>query len=381
MIDTIHDKLKRQVAGWGRWFGFESLNREQTADFLSDYLIATHPGSQVVLPAVDNLDDRTRPLFTETVATTEPGHVWRYQFGHQPATLLRSGALAIDGKVMCTDWLGNRRLLGDMINRRERTTQEVDTLIAPWSHYVDGIRFGGYYDYVVLIAAKLCRIKAALPEAVFRQAAVAYPLFGTPYERELLVLIGVDESRVFDSRLTNVRFKTCVLGNSGHWFYPNMADILALKQQVEARLPAALGQPYSERVYISRSSRRRILNETDLRAVLKKYDIDYIEDTPRSIAEQVAIYRNASFIIGPHGASFTNILWCRPGTHLVELFAPSYMPEFFLFLANQLGLRYSAYFYGPEPEKRFSGLEEDIVVSIPELDRSLHKLFGQKATA
>lgn len=389
MMSTIKDTVKSQLVGWVKWLGIEVLNREQSGAFLADYLIATNPGDRVMLPAVDDFTDPDKRIFDTTGAIAEPGYVWSYESRRKKPALLRCGALFSEGNVLCMDWIGNRRLLGNGLNPRKRVLHEADTLIAPWSHYLDGIRFGGYYDYVILIAAKLCRIKEALPENVFNRAAVAYPLFGTAYERELLALIGVGADRIFDSRLTNIRFKTCVLGNSGHWFYPNVADLMALKRQVESQLPAVsrepdranpgqsrLGQSRPGRVYISRSGRRRILNEDALIALLEKYNIEFIEDKPRTIAEQVAIYQNASFIIGPHGASFTNILWCRPGAHLVELFSPNYVPDFFLYMAQRLGLRYSAYFCGPESSNRFGGLDEDIVVSIPDLERSLAALFA-----
>lgn len=375
VIRTVQHQLKNQLARWGKWLGFDILSREETIDFLESYRISTSPGNQTILPAVHDFVDPGKVLFTESVVNTEPGHVWRFEKGTQQARLLRYGTLFVDGKVLCTDWRAGRRLLNDIINLKKRTKHQIDALIAPWSHYSDGIRFGGYYDYVILIAAKLCRIKEALPETVFNRLAVVYPLFGTSYERELLTLIGIEPHQLYDSRLTDVGFKTAVVGNSGHWFYPNMADLIALKRQVEAKLPAVSYE--SNRVYISRSGRRRILNEDALIALLKKYDVKIIEDKPRSIAEQVSIYRNASFIIGPHGASFSNILWCQPGTHLIELFSPNYFPDFFLFMAQGLGLRYSAHYSGPKSENQFGKLEEDITVSIPDLERSLTALFTE----
>lgn len=371
---TTKDRLKRQLVGWGKWLGFEALSREQTMAFLADSLVALNPGDQTLLPAINDFADPSKPIFGGTEAVAEPGSVWQYEAGPKQAALLRCGAVFTKGKVLCMDWLGDRRLYDNITSPQKRTFHETHTLIAPWSHYVDGIRFGGYYDYVVLIAAKLCRIKEALGEDAFNRAVVAYPLFGTPYERELLALLGVGPDQVFDSRLTNIRFKTYVVANSGHWFYPNVADLTALKRQVEAKLPA--GPRTGKRIYISRSGRRRILNEDALIALLEKYDIETIADTPRTVAEQVSIYRNVSFIIGPHGASFTNILWCRPGTHLVELFSPNYVPDFFLYMAQRLGLRYSAYYDGPQSDHPFSGLDEDIVVSIPDLERGLDALFA-----
>jgi capsular polysaccharide biosynthesis protein len=279
------------------------------------------------------------------------------------------------------DWQENRQLFRDFASLKKRTTQVVDTIIAPWSHHLDGIQFGGYYDYLVLVAGKLCRIKESLDEQIFGRSSVAYPLFGTPYERELLALIGFGSDRIFDSRLTSIQFNSCIVSNSGHWFYPNMEDLMALKRHVERNLkPPAVGR-VPDRLYISRSGRRRIQNESELIRVLEKYDIKVVRDEPRTIAEQVAMYQNASFIIGPHGASFSNILWCKPGTQLVELFSANYVPDFFLYMAQRLGLQYHAYHHGSVSSDRFSQLEEDIIVSIPDLDRSLGEFFAERTSA
>lgn len=376
VVSTTRDRLKNQLIGLGKLLGFHLLNREQTTALLANYRIAAAPGDQVTLPPIDDFADSGKAVFRETIATAEPVYVWHYEAGTKRIRQLPHGSLVSRGRVFCVDWLGGRRLLNDVIKPPKRVTQEVQTLIAPWSHYQDGIRFGGYYDYVVLVAAKLCRIKETMLTDEFNRAVVAYPLFNTTYERELLALIGFGPDRIFDSRLTNVRFDTCVLGNSGHWFYPNVADLVALKRQVESQLPVVASE--SKRLYISRSGRRRILNEDALIELLVRYNIDIIEDKPRTVAEQVLIYRSASFIIGPHGASFTNILWCQPGAHLVELFSPNYVPDFFLYMAQRLGLRYSAYFHGPGGPDRSGGLEEDILVSIPDLERSLNGLFAEE---
>lgn len=375
LTGALREGLKQQLAGLGKRLGYAMPAKEESMTLLANHLAATNPGDRIMLPAIDDVAQPGKQIFSETEAVTEASHVWRYPAGRAKTALLRSGALFCDGNVLCMDWLGDRRLLDDILNRGKRTVHHADVLIAPWSHHADGIRFGGYYDYVVLIAAKLCRIKEALTDDEFRRAVVAYPLFDTNYERELLALIGIDPDRIFDSRRTNIRFQTCALGNSGHWFYPNGADLMALKRQVEATIPAV--PRTGNRVYISRSGRRRILNEAELVTLLNRYGIEFIEDKPRTVAEQVAIYRNASFVIGPHGASFTNILWCQPGTHLVELFSPNYIPDFFLYMARRLGLRYSAYYHGPESSNRFSGLDEDITVSIPDLERGLDALLTE----
>ncbi|WP_080239151.1 glycosyltransferase family 61 protein [Spirosoma rigui] len=380
MIRAIKKMLKDQLVGWGKELGVEVLNREQSVDFLASYLVSAQPGDQITLPAVYDFTDTSKRIFTATEAVSEPVYVWHYKADPKKASLLHCGALFAEGKILCMDWHENRQLFRDFVRLKKRAIRDVDTVIAPWSHYLDGIQFGGYYDYLVLVAGKLCRIKESVSEEIFCQSSVAYPLFNTTYERELLALIGFGADRIFDSRLTSIRFNNCIVSNSGHWFYPNMEDLMALKRHIEQNLKPPVAGRVPDRLYISRSGRRRVQNEPELIRLLEKYDIKVIRDEPRTIAEQVEMYQNASFIIGPHGASFSNILWCKPGTQLVELFSANYVPDFFLYMAKRLGLQYYAYHHGSASSDRFSQLEEDIVVSIPDLDRSLQEFFTEKTS-
>ncbi|WP_375447473.1 DUF563 domain-containing protein [uncultured Fibrella sp.] len=354
--------------------GTRLLTKEQTITRLRSHKQLVFPATHVKLPEIHKLTDPTTVIFQPTESFTNPSFVWSLDRAAGEATLLPYGAVKLDADVLCTDY-DTDGYYTDLFSKAQRKSQHTTTLLAPWSQYLDGARFGGYYDFVLLVAAKLARMKEAMPADEFAKAAVAYPLFDTSYEREYFSLLGIEADQLFDSRTNAFTFERCILGNSGHWFYPNPADILTLKKQVENRLPPEPAEP--RRIYISRSGRRRIMNEAALIDLLKRFDFSIIDDVPRSVSEQVAIYRSASFIVGPHGASFSNIIWCNPGTHLLELFSPNYTPNFFQHLTNVLGLHYSAYYTGKPAQNRgvIEALEEDITVSIDELEQYLNALL------
>lgn len=353
-------------------FRLELLDKEQTIQYLEPYLVINHPETQMVLPTVPNRANLSRIVFDQVEIRTSPGYVWNYNRNGKPTSQLAYGAILTDRKLLCTDF-PSYHLNRNFITRPQRTSSPHATLMAPWSHYQDGVIFGGYYDFVMLVAAKLCRMKEALNPAVFENTVVAYPLFNTSYEQEMLALIGFAPDRILDSREQRVRFDQCILGNSGHWFYPNPADIRALKKNVEGKLKPR--QTPKKRIYISRAGRRRVINEASLLTLLKKYDFTIIDDKPRSVAEQVEIYKNASFIMGPHGASFTNVIWCEPGTHLFELFSPTMIVPHFLYLAQLMQMQYSAYHHVITLKNKGERVEEDIFVSIADLEKILDELL------
>jgi capsular polysaccharide biosynthesis protein len=75
-------------------------------------------------------------------------------------------------------------------------------------------------------------------------------------------------------------------------------------------------------LYLSRSDSkmRRVLNETDLVPQLEKLGFRILTASSMSIPEQIDAFRRARVVVGVHGAGLTNILFCRPGTKLVEIF-------------------------------------------------------------
>ncbi|ADB42828.1 MULTISPECIES: glycosyltransferase family 61 protein [Spirosoma] len=371
--------VKRVLSRGSRWLyrrlGVQFLDKPQTAAYLAPYQRSMYPANRLSLTEVIDLADPSKVYFAATQDESEPVSVWLVEQANGAFSQLPYGSIRDKQHVLCTD-INTDDFYRNVLHRKKRQQISSTALIAPWSHYLDGVVWGGYYDFVMLVAGKLARIKDAIPETLFKEALVAYPLFKTAYEREYLSLLGIEPTRLLDSRTTQVRFEQCVLANTGHWFYPNKADIDALRKHILPKLPPPTGK--RNRIYISRAGRRRVRNEPDLINLLLQYHIEVIEDKPRSVAEQIAIYQNAGFIIGPHGASFVNILWCQPGTHLFELFAPTYFPDFYRNMAEQLGLRYSAYFHGPAETGGWAeGLEDDIYVSVSEIDQCLEKLLNK----
>ncbi|WP_461070058.1 glycosyltransferase family 61 protein [Spirosoma horti] len=352
----------------------DPLTKQETETFLENYQTAKSPVREVFIPGVQNQGELTKLIFSPVRAATHPSFVWSYKRGTKKAVQLPYGGILAEGKVLCLDF-ESYHLVKNWRGFGKRTLLAYETVIAPFSHYLDIVVFGGYYDFVILVAAKLSRMKAALPEQVFAEAALAYPLFKTTYEQEYLALIGVEPDHIFDSVAYDIRFDRCILANSGHWFYPDPADIFALKELVEAKL--TIKQTNQSRIYISRSTRRKVVNEAALLKLLEKYDFTIIEDKPRSVAEQVTIYKNASFIMGPHGASFTNIIWCEPGTHLFELFPANMIVDHFAYLSQVMDMRYSAYSHVIKMGQTKHHIEEDVFVSIADLEKSLDALFVQ----
>jgi capsular polysaccharide biosynthesis protein len=91
-------------------------------------------------------------------------------------------------------------------------------------------------------------------------------------------------------------------------------------QDISGRISDA-GAGANGRLYISRrdSSRRQLANEAELEAALADLGFSVVSPGNLSFEDQVRLFRSAEFIVSPHGAGLANVLFCRPGTRLMEL--------------------------------------------------------------
>jgi capsular polysaccharide biosynthesis protein len=114
-------------------------------------------------------------------------------------------------------------------------------------------------------------------------------------------------------------------------------------QQLAARLSQRTPLPPTtqpERIYLSRKGvpTRQVANEEAVLALLKPYGFVAVQSEKLSLGEQIALFRQATHIVAPHGASLTNLLHARGGS-VLELFQEGHgvRPDFFqLAMINHL---------------------------------------------
>ncbi|TCO06895.1 uncharacterized protein DUF563 [Natronoflexus pectinivorans] len=100
------------------------------------------------------------------------------------------------------------------------------------------------------------------------------------------------------------------------WFKNHFGSIL------RAELPKI--KPF-RKIYISRqdASVRKFTNDEEISDVLlRRYDIETVIPGKLSLNEQAELFHNSYFIISPHGAGLTNLIWCQnKGGALLEIFS------------------------------------------------------------
>jgi capsular polysaccharide biosynthesis protein len=112
------------------------------------------------------------------------------------------------------------------------------------------------------------------------------------------------------------------------------------------RVPEAFGVATDAagggRVFVSRAraSRRRLLNEEAVWPLLREAGFERVCLEELSFAEQVALMRRTAVMVAPHGAGLTNMLFCPPGAHVVEIADLSFPNPNFYALASALNHHY-----------------------------------------
>lgn len=112
--------------------------------------------------------------------------------------------------------------------------------------------------------------------------------------------------------------------------------------QTPAHEPAA-------RLFLDRGDAklRRMRDDASVRKVLLDHGYQPFVAHSGNFRDQVAAFAGADEIVAVHGAGLTNLLFCRPGTRVIEVFPENFVKSTYFWLARRLGLEYDYLVGGP----------------------------------
>jgi hypothetical protein len=96
-------------------------------------------------------------------------------------------------------------------------------------------------------------------------------------------------------------------------------------------------------IYITRRDsykNRKVGNEADLITLLESYGFESHALSEIPVLEQVMLFNSASVVVGIHGGGLSNLVFCEPGTKVLEIFADQYVRHLFYDISNKRGLLY-----------------------------------------
>lgn len=197
---------------------------------------------------------------------------------------------------------------------------------------------------------------------------VYLPEVQTPVMRASLRMLGLepDDFPTFDLKHTIEAGELTTIDNDrlGRETVQSVRDAF--------RDPAA--PPPTRRVFISRAraSYRRLVNEDDVWALLQKAGFERVFMEDLSFEEQVELMHQTAILMGVHGAGLSNMTFCQPSAHVVEIGVRAYPSPDFYATASSLGLDYSVLF--GEAVGEWVRRWPDIYLPVPRLQATLEKI-------
>jgi hypothetical protein len=138
-------------------------------------------------------------------------------------------------------------------------------------------------------------------------------------------------------------------------------------------VPRRNNRPLGARLYISRADApsRRARNEAQVIESLQRRGFDIMVPAKMTVAQQAACFSSARWVVGPHGAGLANIVFCHPGTKVLEFFPDGYESITYWSLSSTVGLDYACLAF---PGLSSPPKHADYEVDLTRLEGALHTM-------
>jgi capsular polysaccharide biosynthesis protein len=163
-----------------------------------------------------------------------------------------------------------------------------------------------------------------------------------PYQQETLKHLGIPADRCLTFHKTEGAYELeeAVLPS-----LPGIPGVVPTETVNFLRNTFPWGQnPTGRKIFIGRggAKHRPLVHEEEIGAQLLKRGFDSVDCGNLSVQRQAEVFSSADVVVGAHGAALTNLVFCRPGTRVVELFSPAYVNPCYRDLCVAGELRHAA---------------------------------------
>jgi capsular polysaccharide biosynthesis protein len=223
-----------------------------------------------------------------------------------------------------------------------------------------------YYHFLFDVLPRWATFRAAFPDLA--PDAVYLPRV-TRYHRELLELTGMADLPILESGPDRaIRASRLIV--------PSESNEMEMAPQwmvdhVRASLPPARTDGLPRRLFITRGdgrNTRRWLQEEAAWPELERRGFVRIDPGTMTVRDQIDHFAAADVIVGLHGAALTNLVFARPGTQVLEVFAPTYVKHCYWVITEAIPDVTYRYLLGDGPQPRsadewLTGIQDDIDLS------------------
>ncbi|MEG4027521.1 MULTISPECIES: tetratricopeptide repeat protein [unclassified Microcoleus] len=297
--------------------------------------IDIHPASQINLSDSKTIDSSRR--FWEHQSHSRKAFVAVLPKGRAWADVVTSAVITSENKLVADISMGCAELVitSDKLPPAEHVDGNVAFLSARWGG-------AAYFHWMFDVITRFDLLqRSGLIETIDKFVVNASD---SSYQAETLNTLGIYQDKLLESRC-NLHITADKLivpsisyngsGAVSKWKCEYLKQTFLKEQQ-------PLNTDYSERIYISRqqASYRRIVNDEEVIKYLEKFGFRSVKLETMSVAEQASCLAAAKVVVAPHGGGLTNLVFCSPGTKVIEIFSPLYVPHCYWMISNLCGLEH-----------------------------------------
>jgi hypothetical protein len=128
--------------------------------------------------------------------------------------------------------------------------------------------------------------------------------------------------------------------DNAEWNFADAATAFRLAEMFRAHYGLSTGR--GRRIFFTRgrSKIRRLINEEAIWSIVAGQGFERFEARGDNHSDQVRCFSEADIVVGVHGAGLGNLLFCKPGTRVVEIFPENFTKSTYLWLSKRIGLVY-----------------------------------------
>ena len=171
------------------------------------------------------------------------------------------------------------------------------------------------------------------------------------WQKKIYSLFNINESKLIDSRKFRHIEGDLILAVSHPWYFKG--DIHTETKNIpkwivdcnrNKFLPLVKKFNNNKKIFLDRSSSHhnhcQIEDNDEIINLLLNKDFKSYKVEELDIQEQIYLFNEASVVVGAHGAAFTNIIFCKPTTKIIELIPKSHPSKKCERLSKILNLKY-----------------------------------------
>jgi capsular polysaccharide biosynthesis protein len=205
-----------------------------------------------------------------------------------------------------------------------------------------------YFHFIFDLLPKIYLLKKKIP---LESINYFYVPEIKDWQKKIYSLFCIEKAKLIDSKKFRHVEGDWVIAVSHPWYFKgyiqdetiNIPEWI-IKYNRDYFLPLIKKFNNNKKIFLDRSSSEythcQIKNNNEIIDLLTKKGFTSYKVEELNIEEQIFLFNEASIIVGAHGAAFTNIIFCKPETKIIEIIPESHPSKKCQRISKILKLRY-----------------------------------------